>query len=116
MTIETSIYLTLNSIDPDGGVWPVARTDGQITTPFIVYSRVSSVPTSTLDGDAPALTRVRVQVDCYGATYEEAKALADSVRAAMLAAPFKNLPDSELDLFDSDAKLYRVTMDFFCWQ
>jgi hypothetical protein len=113
--IESAVSAALSSIAPAGGVWAGVAPDGTLP-PYIVFARISSVPCLTLAGDAPGLTQVRVQVTCFARTYEGAKSLADSVVAAMLAAPFRNNPAGDQDLYDSEARLHYVALDFLCWQ
>jgi hypothetical protein len=68
--------------------------------------------------DGPGLSRARVQVDCWAATYGEAKVLSRAVRTALDAwqggvitgaflAGARDLPDD-----DSVTPNHRVTMDF----
>lgn len=83
--------------------------------PAITYQRISNVPVNSLSGSSD-LDQVRVQVDCWATTYGAAKALAGEVRTAMEAAAFKGLLVTDADEFDDVAKVYRVSMDFYCWQ
>lgn len=114
MTIETSVFATLSGL-ASGGAWANAAPD-QPTTPYLVFARVSGVPENTLAGDRPGLVKVRMQIDCYDLTYEGVKALAESVKTAMLAAVFRNYLDTDQDLYEFDVKRHRVTLDYFCWQ
>lgn len=85
------------------------------TYPAITYQRISNVPVNSLAGRSN-LDQVRVQVDCWAETYDAAKTLAGEVRTAMAAAGYKGLLITDADDFDQDARIYRVTMDFYCWQ
>lgn len=84
------------------------------TLPAISFSRVATVPHDDLE-----LTQnhewVRVQVDCWAASYSAAKTLAAAVRAALQAAPVYGQLLTELDDADPDEKLYRVIQDFRIW-
>jgi hypothetical protein len=87
--------------------------------PCITLTVVTDGPVDhSLDG--PGLSRARVQVDCWGETYREAKVLSRAVRTALDAwqggvitgaflagAGARDLPDD-----DGVTEIHRVTMDF----
>ena len=89
--------------------------------PAVVYQRISTVPTITMDGPAD-LTTCRLQFDCYGTHYNDVKACADAV-SHVLEGYTGTLPDGtyvfdiELDgmqdRYESEARLYRVSADYF---
>lgn len=112
--IETAVFAALNAVAPSGGVWANEAPDST-PAPYVVFSRISATPQNDLDG-AGTLSRVRIQVNAYAETYEDAKTLADTIAAAMAGAPFKNVPDISMDLFDRDVKMHYVVQDFLCWQ
>ena len=83
--------------------------------PAVTYQRISNVPVNSLQGSSD-IDQVRMQVDCWAQTYGAAKALAGEVRTLMEAAGFKGLLVTDSDDYDETARVYRVSMDFYCWQ
>lgn len=83
--------------------------------PAISYQRISDAPVNDYSGHS-GLDRVRIQIDAWAQTYWEAKALGEEIRACMLAADFKAVPDTDFDDFETESKLYRFSADFFLWQ
>ena len=79
--------------------------------PLVTFERISSFPTYSLAGSS-GNDRCRIQVDCWAIHYAQAKQIAEEVRVAMEAAPFKGILVTDFDEFDEDAKVYRVTSDF----
>lgn len=82
--------------------------------PAIVYTVITAVPATDLDGHNKGLWENRVQIDCYGTTYDEAHDLADAVKAAL---PNKGTTLScvllnQTDLFEEQKRVPRVSMDF----
>lgn len=113
MTIETSIYTALSSLAA-GKVYPLVAPE-KVTAPFIVYSRLASIPENTLDGGS-TIDLIRIQVDTYANTYSAAKSLAESVRSAMEGALVKGTLQTDQDLFEPDLKFYRISQDYYVWQ
>lgn len=95
------------------------RPQGQ-ALPAIVLTRVSGLPDVHHAG-ASGLVESRVQVDCWGASYGSAKAVARAVEAAVTAQTFTQgairfdviLVDSERDsTFEvTPDTLYRTSLD-----
>lgn len=112
MTIQQSVYTALTSL-VGGRVHPSVAPDQQ-TLPFIVYNRVSSVPTTTL-ADGQPIQQTRMQVDIYAATYSAAQALADQVRDALIGSPLYGVQLMEFDGFEEDIKVFRVVHDYSFW-
>jgi hypothetical protein len=86
-----------------------------ITVPNVCLSVVSTTPINGLE-TWNGLDGNLVQVDCYAATYTEARTLAAACRAAMEAAD--NSLESEFDNFDESAELSglaRVTQQYSVW-
>jgi len=83
-------------------------------TPYIIYSVVSNIPQVSLDGPTGTENR-RVQVDVWGGSYGEVKALEVTVKSTMAASSIRNVPLSTMDMYESETKLYRVTMDYSIW-
>lgn len=84
--------------------------------PALSYSIVSLVPTNAMDGDG-GKDSARVQIDSWAATYEQVKALARTVRGAMVPEPSDNfaLLLLELDLYEDEPRIYHVVQDFSVW-
>ena len=120
--VETLVLLALTAGSPaptsaEDRVYATPLPDGTFDDgPAISYQRVSSLPTLSLAGDS-FLDRVRIQIDCWASTYLGAKTLANEVRFAMANySGLKSVPDTTLDDYEADTRLYRVSVDFFCWE
>jgi hypothetical protein len=88
----------------------VAAQDAQY--PAIVYTPIVQEHIFGLDGPH-GLQRVRMQVDTYARTYQEALHLQDLVLEALLADK-SNIADVRMGLtdFEDQARLYRVSVDY----
>ena len=83
--------------------------------PALSYSRVSGFRVNYLSGYSGE-ENPRIQIDCWATAYDAAKDLSTAVHSAMEAAPnFKALLISDMDLSERDLGLYRISMDFSCW-
>jgi hypothetical protein len=80
--------------------------------PAISYLRVDGVQDANLSGNS-GMEAVRVQVDCWGRTYAQAKGLAADVADAM-ASGFGNecVWLSDRDQYEDGAKVFRVILEF----
>ena len=90
------------------------KLDKGTELPAVVYTVVSNVAQNVLNGDAPGLRILRVQVDSYATGYDAAHAIADAVMAALPAngASLKCLEIDRNDLFEEQRRLHRVSQDF----
>ena len=83
--------------------------------PAIVYTPIAQEHIFGIDGPnlSGSLQRVRVQVDTYARTYQEALHLQDQVLAALLA-DMSTIADVRMGLseFEAQARLYRVSVDY----
>ena len=113
MSIETEIFLNLSDL-VDSRVYPLIAPEN-VLTPYIVYTRVAMIPENTLDGKA-SIDLVRMQIDVYGSSYALAKSLAESTRFALENASIKATIQSDVDFFETDLKIYRVSQDYLFWQ
>lgn len=111
MSVETSLYSTLTG---NSGVSALIATrlyplvlPQKPTLPAATYQRISTRPVSTRSGNG--LDFVRMQIDCYGATYANAKALAAAVVAALTNT---GQLQQMMDGFDDTPEIYRVSVDF----
>jgi hypothetical protein len=93
-------------------ITPMVRPQ-DLTLPAITMQRISMVPSNSLQGNA-GLDIARVQVDCWGATYTDARSLATAARAAMDAAA-SILMDSEQDvqfIEEPPNGIYRIIQEY----
>lgn len=98
----------------DGRMFPMRRWEGaDSANPYIIYSKVSSIPDSTMDGFS-GHEYVRVQIDIYHEDYDELDALAiqviDAINTGIPLSEFLN----RQHLID-DSGLYRQSMDWQLW-
>lgn len=84
----------------------------EVEYPLIVYTPVAQEQILGLNG-LHGLQRIRVQVDTYAKTYEEALSLQDQVLEAVLADK-STVADVRMALtdFEDEARLYRVSVDY----
>lgn len=84
------------------------------TMPAITYQQISATPYSTIN-QASGLALYRVQLSCYGNTYNEAKAVSKQVLSALQRFTGEGLQDvaieNEFDDYEQDTKLYKVVID-----
>jgi hypothetical protein len=105
MSIETGLFQLIQTnvgiadlVDMsagDGLYWILAPKSKQksVNIPFIVLSWVATSDTIAMAGDA-GFRNALLQIDCYGSTYYESKAVADAVRA-LLKSYHGTLPDTD---------------------
>ena len=90
------------------------------TMPAMTYQWISGTRFHSMDG-ASKLSGPRVQFDCWAATYLDAEALFEALRkrldgyrgpagSSTIQGAFFS---SERDLYESEPKLYRRSVDFF---
>ena len=100
-------------------VYPVKLPDSP-TLPAVTYQGISTNPDSTMDGPS-GFVEVRLQFDCWGETYGDAKTLQDAVRLALDGytgllsdgtAVFNVMLDTASDLYEPDSRLYRASTDY----
>ena len=117
MSLESKLY-TLLSGDASVSALVVARIypvvlPQSVTLPAITYSRISGGQVNSLSGYS-GLEQPRIQVDAWATTHVVVKELRDAVHAAMNGATtFRALLESDMDLYEDDTKIYRISMDFF---
>lgn len=97
-------------------IYPLVAPQGTVP-PYVVVFTASDVPVNSVDGKAADRLHVaRVQVDVYGGTYLSAHAAASVVSAVVEDLARSDLSaylDAKRDLYDDEAQLHRVSMDFF---
>ena len=119
MPLEVSFHAALTA----GSPWPTAAQDRVYhviapqgrALPRITFTRAANAPVVSLSGSS-RLDQVRMQVDCWARTYQEARALAVQVRAVLEPQPFKALMQNDFDDYEVETQTWRVSMDFRCWE
>lgn len=124
MTIEEGLYDFLST---DGGISALVSTrvyPGTLpqnwTAPAISYQRISGNRVRNLSGPA-GRAAPRIQIDCWADSYSGSKALATAVRSAMdgyaglmgTTTVGSVVLESDLDFYEPDTNVYRVSMDFW---
>ena len=95
-------------------IYPVILPQ-DVTLPAISYSRVSGGQVNSFDGYSD-LENPRIQIDVWGETYASVQALAALVHTVMDGATtFGALLESDMDFYEDDTLIYRVSMDFSVW-
>jgi hypothetical protein len=102
---------------------PGVRTQGA-PLPALVFNLISDLPDYSNDGPT-GLTQARIQLDAYGATYAEAKAVARAANARVSGwrgtvggwAIQGVFQQNARDTFNHDApeKIHGVSTDFIVW-
>lgn len=111
--IAEDLVTTLGTVF-GGRLYPAVAPEGA-AAPFGIYLLVAGLPENSLQGRSN-LTNSRYQVDVYAATKADAETLAASVRTAMNdASLFASVCQLQQDFYDTDAQLFRVSMDFSLW-
>jgi Protein of unknown function (DUF3168) len=84
--------------------------------PVLVYQRISADHIASLAGHS-GLCNARVQIDCWGRSYADTRELAAVLDNAMTAddEDFSALVLSDLDDYEPETQLYRVSTDFSVW-
>ena len=111
--MEKIIFTELSGL-VDGKVYPLVAPD-KIIAPYIVYSNVATTSENTLDGGA-SIDLLRMQVDVYAGTYDQAKELAAQARSSLEGGTGRATLQAEIDLFEPDLSVFRVSQDFYFWK
>jgi hypothetical protein len=93
--------------------------------PALVLAVIDRSPAYAMDGNS-ALAETRVQVDCYGTTYAQAKTLARAVRVPLdgkrftqSSIRFEAFRLDERDLSEAGTtegeRIHRISLDFQIW-
>lgn len=95
-------------------IYPVMMPEDP-TLPAVTFQRISNNPQWSMSGPC-GMDNPTVQVDCWATSYAGAKALGDTLRAAMAsAASYKSVQVADQDIYEADTEIYRASMDFSCW-
>lgn len=114
-------YLKTEIGGVNGRVYPGHLPDPP-DLPALVYQRIATRRPVNYDGPS-AFVRARMQIDVWSRSYGEARTIAAAVRRALLGyrgavgSVEVAIPEqpTDLDMFEPDTGLYRVSMDFYIW-
>lgn len=88
------------------------------TLPAVTYQRISGPRLQSLDG-AAGRGMARIQIDSWAGEYLDAQAVAAAIRGSLngFIGDLATLDvvcrlDNERDLYEDEARLYRVTQDY----
>jgi hypothetical protein len=108
---ESDLYDALKGL-VGNRVWPDVFPQ-DIAWPAIRYTLVSAVPETTICGSGnDTVTEFRFQIDAVAKTGVERDALRLSIANAMQSFPTPVVLDSWSKDYDTEAKGYRVQMDY----
>ena len=84
--------------------------------PCITFQRIGGMPANTLAGHS-GLEEIDLQIDVWARDYDEAKAVAKAVRAAMPPSGpwFSAHLIEDQDLYEDGTNYFRVSMEFKVW-
>lgn len=84
--------------------------------PCITFQRIGGMPANTLSGHS-GLEEIDLQIDVWARDYDEAKAIAKAVRAAMPSSGprFSAHLIEDQDLYEDGTNYFRVSMEFKVW-
>ena len=84
--------------------------------PCVTFQRLGGRPPNTLSG-ASGLEEIDLQIDVWARDYDEAKAIAKAVRAAMSPSGprFSAHLIEDQDLYEDGTNYFRVSMEFKVW-
>ena len=96
-------------------VFPLFIPSGNFL-PCVTFQRIGGRPANTLSG-ASGLEEIDLQIDGWARDYDEAKAIAKAVRAAM--PPSGDVFGAHLiedqDLYENGTTYFRVSMEYKVW-
>lgn len=94
------------------------------TLPRVNLSRISGGPQYSDEGEVE-LSEHRIQVDCYGSTSAQARAIYDAIRARVSGENFKHsgvefdvfIEDvrDNLDAYEGGSQEHRISVDLMVW-
>ena len=84
--------------------------------PCITFQRIGGMPANTLSGHS-GLEEIDLQIDVWARDYDEAKAIAKAIRAAMPPSGprFSAHLIEDQDLYEDGTNYFRVNMEFKVW-
>lgn len=113
--IFTLLTATTTITDIMGNKLYPVRAPQAVKMPYGVYQRISGGQQNGLSGYL-TLENPRMQIDIYSTSYSQVKTLAENIHTQMeTSTGFKNTLISDSDLFEDELNVYRITMDYSCW-
>lgn len=118
MTAETTLVATLEAITAitdlvDDRIYPIEAEQNK-TLPYIVYELVSSVPV-----EAPDVTHEtnesEIDIACHGASYAQAKLLAQLVRSGLIDDLDASVIENSQDQRDQETRSNCVIQTYRLW-
>lgn len=106
MSIQTLLFSSLKGL-VDNKVYPMVAPQNTIP-PYIVYQRVSSFDTQTMEG-TESLDLARFQISIYSKKYPESIALMESVKTALSGKALKLM---QLEDYESETLLFSQKIDY----
>ncbi len=115
MSLQTDLFALLTGLFA-AQVYPGVAPD-KASTPYVVYTRVSSLEQNTLDtnGGSANAKNTRLQIDVYANTYSAAQSNAAAIKTALSGWAVENTVQSEQDFYEFDTQLHRVMLDVSTW-
>ncbi len=120
MSFETDLHTRLSQ---DGGIsalvstrlFPALAPQGT-ARPYCVYTVVSKPHIYSHSGFS-GLSKIKVQVSCYGDSYQQAKNVANAVISALETWPGSQGSQSafctnQQDVYETETGLYRIPIEF----
>jgi hypothetical protein len=96
------------------GAWYGVNTTEPPVYPYIVFSRVVSMPNVTLDGPSD-LQNTRFQIDIFALQISQSVAIEAALESAMAAWSVLNVPLSSQDTYEEAVRAFRTSKDFSVW-
>lgn len=92
-----------------GRVYPLVAPQNAVK-PFIVYRVVSGIKIQCMGGEI-FKGDYRIQLDCYGITYQSVKSVGQAVKSSLIGFMNSNNIDM-LDDYEDEAQLFKQIIDF----
>ncbi len=126
MGVESALYTHLTT---DAGlaavistrVYPLALPQ-QPTLPAVTYQRISTVAINHRGSPEPKFSQIRMQFDCWAASYDSMVTARAALRAAMGTLAQASSPRiavallaDDQETFDPSPARWRATLDYHIW-
>lgn len=111
MSILSDLYTLIGPVFA-GRAYRNAAPDSPVA-PYATFFRVAGVEGVTLDenGGTGNESNTRIQIDIYAATGVGVDEKAEAVKAALKGWHIVNVIELEMDGYEAEVKLHRVTLD-----
>ena len=116
--VGRAIYYQLRNLC-SGRIYPVVASQGA-EFPYVVYQTITNTPDYTKDSGSVA-DKLRIQVDIFAKTYDEANVTASLVRDQLdfKAGTIAGVPvdtirfEDEQNMYENEVRIHRVSQDYF---